>query len=120
MSDETETSAPANPLPRLILLAVAVAILAWLGWKAWWARTHITTDNAQVESATVPILPKAGGFIAEVAIREHQPVKTGALLVRIDDRDYRAHLAQAEADLALSQAAAGTASRTGQATAQVA
>lgn len=94
---------------RFILLGVVVFIAAWLGWKWWWALSHVSTDNAQIESHIVPVLPKVGGFIAEITVREHQSVKAGDLLIRIDDRDYKVRLAQAEADLALALATAGSA-----------
>ena len=79
----------------------------------------MTSDNAQVDSHIVPVLPRVGGFVLEVLVTEHQTVKAGDLLARIDDRDYRARLAQAEADLALAIAGAGSARQTGQAGAQV-
>jgi membrane fusion protein (multidrug efflux system) len=107
-------------LPRLLFATVVVALAIWLGWKWWWGRTHVTTDDAQVEGHIVPVLPKVGGFVAEVKVNDNQPVKANDLLVRIDDRDYRAKLAQAEAELDLALAAAGKEGQTGQAAAQVA
>lgn len=119
----TGEDAKRNGTPRLILMLALIALAAWLGWKWWWSLSHVTTDNAQIESSIVPVLPRVGGFVAEVLVRDHQQVKAGDLLVHIDDRDYRTRLAQAEADLALSIAAAGSTGRNaqnGQATAQVA
>jgi membrane fusion protein (multidrug efflux system) len=104
-----------------LLVAIAVLILVgWLGWKWWWGLSHVTTDNAQVEAHILPVLPKVGGFVAEVAVVDNQPVKAGDLVVRIDDRDYRTRLAQADAELELALAAAGRQGQTGQAMAQVA
>jgi membrane fusion protein (multidrug efflux system) len=45
------------------------------------------------------------GYIAEVLVGDNQPVKTGQLLARIDDRDFRTALNQARADVASSEAA---------------
>ena len=132
MSDATSSSAPtpaippsataASPKPkraRVVLLLTLLAIGGWMGWKWHWAQSHISTDNAQVDSHIVPVLPRVGGFVAEIAVTEHQTVKAGDVLARIDDRDYRAKLAQAEADLALAIAGAGSSRQTGQAGAQV-
>ncbi|MGE5469120.1 MAG: HlyD family secretion protein [Ignavibacteria bacterium] len=105
---------------RLVVAVVVVAIAIWLGWKWWWGRSHVTTDDAQVEGHVVPVLPKVGGFVAEVKVADNQAVRANDLLVRIDDRDYRAKLAQAEAELELALAAAGKEGQTGQAAAQVA
>jgi membrane fusion protein (multidrug efflux system) len=44
--------------------------------------------------------PKVSGFISEVAVTDNQVVHTGDLLIRLDDRDYRAALARAEAMVA--------------------
>ena len=104
---------------RLIMLITLLAIGGWMGWKWYWGQSHITTDNAQVDSHIVPVLPRVGGFVVEVAVKEHQAVKAGDLLARIDDRDYRTKLAQAEADLALAVAGAGSNQHAGQAGAQV-
>jgi len=48
--------------------------------------------------------PKVAGFIAEVAVTDNQFVHAGDLLVRLDDRDYRAALAKAAAAVAGQQA----------------
>lgn len=133
MSDATQAPTPLTATPslpaspaarpnnraRLIVLVTVLAIGGWMGWKWYWALSHISTDNAQVDSHIVPVLPRVGGFVAEVVVQEHQSVKAGDLLASIDDRDYRARLAQAEADLALAIAGAGSAQQTGQAGAQV-
>ncbi len=51
------------------------------------------------------ISPKVSGYIAQVLVGDNQPVKTGDLLARIDDRDFKAALAQAHADVDASAAA---------------
>jgi membrane fusion protein (multidrug efflux system) len=114
----SETKKP--NLPRLVFTVAVLALAAWLGWKWWWGLSHVYTDDAQVEGHIVPVLPKVGGFVADVKVIDNQAVKADDLLVRIDDRDYRAKLAQAEADLELALAAAGREGQTGQAAAQVA
>ncbi|OIQ90526.1 multidrug export protein EmrA [mine drainage metagenome] len=108
-------------LPKLVLLAAVICLVLWLGYKWWWGMSHVTSDNAQVESHIIPVLPKVGGFVAAVKVGDNQPVHAGDLLATIDDRDYRARLAQAEAELALALAGAGSQGQlSGQATAQVA
>ena len=51
------------------------------------------------------ISPKVSGYIAQVLVGDNQPVKAGQLLARIDDRDFRAALDQAHADVAAAEAA---------------
>jgi membrane fusion protein, multidrug efflux system len=45
------------------------------------------------------IAPKVSGYISEVMVNDNQPVKTGQVLARIDDRDFRTALDQAKADV---------------------
>src|SRR5437868_8592143 len=79
---------------------VAVLLLAW-GAKAWWfARSHETTDDAQVDGHIIPVLAKVGGYVTVVRAQENRAVKAGDTLVVLDDRDYRAALAKADAELA--------------------
>src|SRR5260221_8064408 len=64
-----------------------------------------STDDAYVKAASTIISPKVSGYIAEVLVGDNQPVKAGQLLARIDDRDFRTALEQAQADVAGSEAA---------------
>src|SRR6267142_381173 len=108
---------------RIVFMVMGVALLALLGFgaKRWWfSRSHVSTDNAQVDGHIVPILPKVGGFVAEVRVEENHSVKAGDTLVVLDDRDFRARLAQTEADLAALLATVSSRTRVGQAEAAVA
>ena len=113
---------PKRRLPRLVLLAAVICLALWLVYKWWWGLSHVTTDNAQVESRIIQVLPKVGGFVGAVKVIDNQAVRAGDLLVTIDDRDFKAKLAQAEAELALAEASAGSQGGrlSGQAAAQVA
>lgn len=86
------------PLGLALLLAVGVA--GHFGWR-WWTNGRFleTTDNAYLQADKVTVAPKVGGFIAEVLVRDNQPVKAGQVLARIDDRDFRVALLQSQADL---------------------
>src|SRR5580692_1399756 len=64
-----------------------------------------STDDAYVKADSTIIAPKVSGYIAEVLVGDNQPVKAGQLLARIDDRDFRTALNQANADVAASEAA---------------
>ncbi|MBX6365038.1 MAG: HlyD family secretion protein [Gemmatimonadetes bacterium] len=104
-----------------IVLGVLALVGAGLGVRHWlFARNHVTTDNAQVEGHITPVLARVGAYVAEVRVEDNQEVKAGDTLVVLDDRDLRARLAQADADLAALKAAVGAEGRTGQAVAQLA
>jgi membrane fusion protein, multidrug efflux system len=122
------TGAPA-PAPRaggrrrlaFALMGVALIALAGLGARKWvYGLSHVSTDDAQVDGHIVPILPKVGGFVNEIRVDENQRVRGGDTLVVLDDRDYKARLAQAEADLAVALTSVSNRARVGQAEAQVA
>jgi len=74
---------------------------AWYGHHWWTAGRFIeSTDDAYVGGDITVIAPKVAGFIAEVAVTDNQAVHAGDLLVKLDDRDYKAALARAEAAVA--------------------
>jgi membrane fusion protein, multidrug efflux system len=79
--------------------------VVWYGYDYWTVGRFIqSTDDAYVGGDVTVMAPKVSGFIAEVAVTDNQPVHQGDLLIRLDDRDYRAALARAEAMVAGQQA----------------
>src|SRR6185312_4454535 len=64
-----------------------------------------TTDDAYVKADSTLISPKISGYIAQVLVGDNQPVKAGQLLARIDDRDFKTALDQANADVAAFESA---------------
>jgi membrane fusion protein (multidrug efflux system) len=64
-----------------------------------------STDDAYVKADYTTIAPKVSGYIAEVLVRDNQKVTAGAVLARIDDRDFRTALSQAEAEVEAAEAA---------------
>jgi membrane fusion protein, multidrug efflux system len=63
-----------------------------------------STDDAYVRADSTIVAPKVPGYLSEVLVGDNQPVRAGQLLARIDDRDYKVALEQAEADIATAQA----------------
>ena len=85
-----------------ILAVVAIASIAAVAWglrALAFARTHQSTDDAQVEGHIIPVLARVEGYVREVLVAENQRVEAGQVLVRLDDRELRSRLAQAQADL---------------------
>jgi membrane fusion protein (multidrug efflux system) len=87
------------------ILGIAIAA-AWYGYT-WWTvgRFMETTDDAYVGGDVTTIASKVAGFIDTIAVTDNQRVKAGDLLIKLDDRDYRAQLARAEANVAAQEAA---------------
>jgi membrane fusion protein, multidrug efflux system len=92
----------------LALAGAALLTAAGAGWYGynWWAvgRFIQSTDDAYVGGDVTVIAPKVAGFIAEVAVADNREVHAGDLLVKLDDRDYRAALAKTAAAVAGQQA----------------
>jgi membrane fusion protein (multidrug efflux system) len=64
-----------------------------------------STDDAYVGGEVTTLSFKVAGLIETVAIADNQSVKAGDLLLKLDDRDYRAQLARTEANIAARRAA---------------
>src|SRR5215813_2537611 len=90
----------------IVAIAAATAILFSARWDTWvGSRIDQTTDDAYVKGDITPLSAKIEGNVSKVAVSDYQSVKAGDLLVEIEDDDYRARVAQAEADLAGAEAA---------------
>jgi membrane fusion protein, multidrug efflux system len=81
--------------------AIALLTAAGLYGQYWWTtgRFLVSTDDAYLQADNVIISPKVTGYIASVLVADNQPVHAGQVLARIDDRDYHAALAAAQADV---------------------
>jgi membrane fusion protein (multidrug efflux system) len=108
---EPATAVP-SPKPargkRLILLSLGAAAViggVWFG-SHWWTvgRFMESTDDAYVGGDVTVIGPKVAGYITELKVQDNQFVHAGDLLVKIDDRDYRASLNKAEGAVAAQEA----------------
>jgi membrane fusion protein, multidrug efflux system len=86
-----------------VAIAAVLLIVAGVGWWLY-ARHFESTDDAFVDARIGTISSQVSGMVTELAVTDNQEVKAGALLLKIDDRDYRAALAQAVAQV--EQAAA--------------
>ncbi len=89
------------------LIAAAVAGAAGYGYLDHAARFQ-STDDAFFAARQFSIAPKVAGYIVDVPVTDNQHVKAGDLIARLDDRDYRVAVAQAEAQVAAAQAGVRT------------
>ena len=88
-------------------VAILLGLLALLAYGyRWWTvgRFIERTDDAYVGGDVTVTAPKVAGFIAQVAVTDNQVVRAGDLLIKLDDRDYRAALSRAEAAVAGEEA----------------
>jgi membrane fusion protein, multidrug efflux system len=95
------------PLLRVVFV-IAAGFLAWYvagHWNRWTGTARYeSTDDAYMVGDVTPLAAKVSGYVASVPVSDYQTVQKGDLIVEIDAADYRAQLAQAEANLAAAQA----------------
>jgi membrane fusion protein, multidrug efflux system len=99
-------------LRKLLFIVLPVVLLAsgaTGGWY-WWnvLRFLQSTDDAYVQTDISLISPKVEGYIKEVQVADNQEVAEGSVLFVIDDRDFAAKVAQAEAAVTTEEAMVAT------------
>jgi membrane fusion protein, multidrug efflux system len=86
----------------IAVVLILVAAGAVVGWRMLSGKE--STDDARVDGHVYPVSAKVGGTVESVGVVENQVVEAGAVLLQIDDRNYRIALQRAEADLANAMA----------------
>ena len=80
----------------ILLVVIGVVSGVWLWCRS---KTHVTTDNAFIESHIYSISARVPGTVSRVLVIDNQPVKKGDLLVEMDANDYRTRMQNATAQL---------------------
>lgn len=109
-ANQAATLKPARgkPFKRVVTLLALIALLVAAAFYAlhWWqvGRFIEHTDDAYIGGDVTVIGPKVAGYITQLPVTDNQQVRAGDLLVKIDDRDYRARLDRAEGAVAAEEA----------------
>jgi membrane fusion protein (multidrug efflux system) len=82
-----------------LLFVITTRWTRWQGGARWQV-----TDDAYLQSDLTPISAKVAGYIRSVPVQDFQRVRAGQLIAEVVDDDYRAALAQSEANLASAKA----------------
>ena len=94
---------------KIFLASVGAAAILGGGLFGWhWltvGRFLQSTDDAYIQADISVISPRVAGYIRAVRVVDNQRVHAGDVLYVIDDRDYVAKVAQADAAVATEQAA---------------
>jgi membrane fusion protein (multidrug efflux system) len=94
--DSSKKKFPVKQIVIITLLLVA----GYFGFKKiYFSVTHESTDNAQVETQIVPLLPRVSGYVKAVNVRDFDSVKQGQLIVELDDAELQSQMVEAEADV---------------------
>jgi multidrug resistance efflux pump len=102
-----------RPPPRSKAVVIGIAVVALIGvlaiLYAWrlppFSGVREETDNAYVRGRVTVISPQVNGYVTQVTVQDFAEVKAGQILATIDDRIYKARVAQAESNVAAQEAA---------------
>ena len=90
---------------QVVVASACLLLIAAAGYLYWDNSSHFeATDDAYIASRQFAIAPEVSGYITTVPVTDNEHVNAGAVIARIDDRTYRASLAQAVAQVAAAQA----------------
>jgi membrane fusion protein, multidrug efflux system len=111
--DEEQTQTPSKQrrnglLHSPVLSAIGAMLVASTVGGGYlyldYAKHFQSTDDAFIAARQTALAPKVSGYITAVPVTDNEHVATGDVIARIDDRDYRIALDQAEAQVAAAQA----------------
>src|SRR6204780_6000526 len=93
-------------IPLIVVLAAAGLLFGIAGHLTGCqgSRPDQETDDAYLRADMTPLSTRISGTVRKVNVSDYQSVKTGQILIELDDEDYRANLNQALAALAASEA----------------
>ena len=86
-----------------LAIASVIAILVAWGLLPFHASAE-KTENAYVRGRTTVIASQVSGYVVAVPVWDYERVSPEQVLVRVDDRPYRARVAQARANVAAAEA----------------
>ncbi len=79
---------------KLAAVAMIVLLLTIIG-ILFFKKHSVYTDNAYLKADITTIRPKVYSYITEILISDNQQLKVGQIIAKIDDRDYKFKLNQA-------------------------
>jgi len=101
MAKAHETKAAAQKKPNKVLpiiLGIILLVGIAFGIKEYiYFGKHVDTDDAQVDGDISPVVARVSGYVDSIYFQENTHVNKDQVLVKIDDRDYRVKLEQAQA-----------------------
>ena len=96
-TQETETKKKPNKVLPIILGIILIGGIIFGVKEYIYFSKHVDTDDAQIDGDISPVVARVGGYVDSIMFEENTHVAKGQLLVKIDDRDYRVKLEQAQA-----------------------
>lgn len=94
-----------------LLIVLALIALAAAGYFIWLIYFHPyeTTDDAFIDARSFSVAAKVSGYVSDVPVSDNQHVDAGAVIAKIDPRDYQIALDQAQGQVGVARAAIASA-----------
>ncbi len=93
---EAAAKKPNRVVPIIIAIVVVCGII--FGIREWiYFSKHEDTDDAQIDGDISPVVARVGGYVDSIFFEDNQHVNKNQVLVKLDDRDYKVKLEQAQA-----------------------
>jgi membrane fusion protein, multidrug efflux system len=114
--EQPSVSAPAAAAPkakrrsprRMLVGLGAILLLALGSWYGhyWWTAGRFveSTDDAYVGAHTATLAAKVAGYLTSVDVADNAEIKSGDVIARIDDGDYKLAAETARDNIAIQQA----------------
>lgn len=105
-SEEKKSTNPKNKKKaiRYIMFFIMIIVVILIGLYWWFTRNDVSTDDAFTAGRAITIAPHVNGYVTELLVNDNQFVHKGQVLLRIDSRDYKASLLQAQGNLERAKA----------------
>src|ERR1700709_2715118 len=97
---ENPENAPKKKPNRVLPIILGIILVLGIGFgikEYIYYGKHIDTDDAQIDGDISPVVARVGGYVDTIMFEENTHVNKGQQLVKIDDRDYKVKLEQAQA-----------------------
>lgn len=89
------TKKPNKVIPIILGIVIIIGIIFGIREYIYYSK-HEDTDDAQIDADISPVVARVGGYVDSIAFEENTHVKQGQVLVKLDDRDYKVKLEQAQ------------------------
>jgi membrane fusion protein, multidrug efflux system len=108
LNTRTQPAKSRFSLRKAGIAAVAALALGLGGYYGhyWWTtgRYLVTTDDAYVGARSATLSPKVAGYVSDLTFNDNDQVKSGDVLIRVDDGDYSLAVQTARDQIAVQEA----------------
>src|ERR1700749_4255353 len=95
-TQESSEKKPNRVLPIILGIILLGGIIFGIKEYIYYGK-HVDTDDAQIDADISPVVARVGGYVDSIDFQENTHVNKGQMLVKIDDRDYKVKVEQAQA-----------------------